>query len=475
MTRNADGDSGGAGSAVGNANGSVAELTSAPLAPRVRLPIWQLPGVLRKFHTGPIKVRESSGPVAVIRFGPRWLVPRVAFITSPRGARDTLAGSPESIDKRGLVTTEMLRQLGPVLVTMPHRTWLPRRRALQPLFTKKHVATFAAHLAEAAEETAARWSLGSSVDLNHECRRLMLRMLGRSLFDLELEHEAADIEAHDRAMFRYIMRRFTRPVRAPTWLPTPARARYRRHLAGLHQVVQRAIAEFRNNPASGAELIRLLADTPDPTTGRPFTDQVIRDELTEFLVGGHDTTSTTLAYALWQLGHHPDLQNRVAAEVTSTVGDRSVHVDDIANLPYTVQTIHESLRMCPPAAAISRRAMTDVVIDGFRVERGAELVVGTYALHKDPALWKNPERFDPDRFGPDRASERDRWQFLPFAAGPRRCIGDHFSMLEATLALATVIRSTEVTSSDPEFPLALPFFMAAAGPINATVRARRRR
>lgn len=441
------------------------------LAPKVKLPLWQLPGIVRNYHTGPLLVRETSGPVALIDVGPRWLVPRVAVITSAQGARDALAGSNGSVDKEGLVHRQMRGLLGDVLVTLPQQSWTPRRRTLQPLFTKKHVATFAGHMAAAAERAAAQWQARETVDLNRECRRLTLRMLGVSLFGIDLANQADRIEVHTHRMLRYITRRFNRPIRAPLWLPTPARFRFRRHLGAVHAIVANAVAAVRAGRAREAELIRLLIEATDPLTGVALTDREITDELTEFLIGGHDTTSTTLAYALWAMGRHPDIQARVAAEVAA-IGARRLSVDDVVALPYTVAVIHEALRLCPPAPALSRLAMADLMVDGYRVPKGTELLIGTYALHRDPTLWDRPEEFDPDRFSKERAQGRNRWQFIPFGGGPRACIGDHFAMLEATLGLATVVRAVELTSVDPDFPVALPFFLAAAGPVRATVTAR---
>ena len=116
--------------------------------------------------------------------------------------------------------------------------------------------------------------------------------------------------------------------------------------------------------------------------------------------------------------------------------------------------------------------MRDIEVDGYRVEAGTMLDVGIYAMHRDPALWEHPLVFDPDRFSPENSDGRDRWQYLPFGAGPRSCIGDHFAMLEATLALATIIRRTEIRSLDDDFPLAMPFTTVAAAPIRARLRLR---
>jgi cytochrome P450 len=130
------------------------------------------------------------------------------------------------------------------------------------------------------------------------------------------------------------------------------------------------------------------------------------------------------------------------------------------------------MRLCPPAAAIGRLATQDIIVDGYRVEAGTMVAVGTYAIHRDPALWDDPLLFDPDRFSPQNSTGRDRWQFIPFGAGPRSCIGDHFAMLEATLALATIVRRTEILSMDADFPMAVPLTMVAGAPIRARIRAR---
>ena len=227
----------------------------------------------------------------------------------------------------------------------------------------------------------------------------------------------------------------------------------------------------RADPTRDAPLVHALIAATDPATGQPLSDAQICDELLIFLLAGHDTTATALTYALWALGHHPDLQDRVAAEVAA-LGDRPLTPEDVPRLGYTVQVLHEGLRLCPSAAGVVRMAMQDIEVDGHRVEAGTMVAVGIYALHRDPALWDNPLVFDPDRFSPENSKGRDRWQYLPFGGGPRSCIGDHFAMLEATLGLATIIRLAEIRSLDNDFPLAVPFTTVAAAPIRARVQPR---
>ena len=296
-------------------------------------------------------------------------------------------------------------------------------------------------------------------------------MLGRSIFGIDLGDRSDDLAVPLEHARRWVYGRVSRPVCAPGWLPTPPRHRLRVALAAVRRVIDEAIASARDNPDSGAELIQLLMNTTDPETGQPLTDQAISDELFIFVLAGHDTTSTTLTYALWSLGHHQQIQDRVAAEV-SALGDRPLTVDDVGNLPYTVRVIHESLRMCPPGAALTRSAMRDVVVDGFRVPAGTNFVIGIYAIHHDPAWWDDPETFDPDRFTAERSVGRERWQFVPFGGGPRACVGQHFAMLEATLALASIVRAVNLDSVDPDFPLDLAFTVTAGAPIPVRVSAR---
>jgi cytochrome P450 len=426
---------------------------------------------LRDFHTGPAVVRDLAGPVVRVPVGPRPVVPTFVVVTSPQGAHDVLAGSSnDAMDKLTPVDRET-RLAGDNVFNLPYEAWKPQRRTLQPLFTKQHVATFAGHMAAAADAHATGWVEGARVDLDKDMRGLTLRVLGRSLFGVDLDEHASDLGPSIRQVLNYITGRGLRPVRAPRWLPTPARRRFRGALADIRAVIEEAIAGCEADPDRGCELVRLLLSVRDPDTGRPLTRDEVVSNLEVFLIAGHDTTSTTLTYALWALGHHPELQDRVANEV-GVLGERALSVDDVPALPFTVQVIHEALRLCPPAAALARLATRDTVVDGFRIERGTNLIVGIYALHRDPALWHAPETFDPDRFSTERSRGRDRWQFLPFGAGARSCMGDHFAMLEATLGLASVVRRRRVISLDPGFPLALPFTMTAGGPIPARVDTR---
>jgi cytochrome P450 len=447
------------------------DVGALPLPPKNPLSYRERLLAARAFDSGPETLRDAGGPVTRSVLGPRQLVPPLVFVTSPQGAHDVL-GRTDALADRGEVplAKEFRRLLGGNLLVLPHDEWLPRRRALQPMFTKQHVPRFAGHMAEAAEQVCRGWG-DDDVDLDWHCRSLTLRALGRSVLGLDLDQRADAVGPPLRTALGWLTDRSSRPVRAPRWLPTPAQRRARAANRALHELAEEILDNCRADPTVDAPLVRALIEATDPRTGLPLSDGEICDELVLFMLAGHDTTSTTITYALWALGHHRELQDRVFVEVAE-LGDRPLTTDDVARLGFTVQVLHEALRLCPPASSMSRMVMRDIEVDGFRVTAGTLAVIGVYAMHRDPALWDDPLEFDPGRFSPQRAKGRSRWQYLPFGGGPRSCIGDHFAMLEATLALATIVRQVDIHSVGGDFATEVPFTAVAAGPIWARVRQR---
>ncbi|WP_458319090.1 cytochrome P450 [Mycolicibacterium brisbanense] len=444
-----------------------------PLAPLNPLPYRQQIKALRLFIEGHQRLRDAGGPVSRIVLGPRWLMPPVLLITSPQGARDVL-GRPDAVaDRGGAVNMIDLRRLmGGNLLNLPHDRWLPRRRTLQPMFTKKHVPRYAGHMADAAQAVADSWEDGATIDLDAACRTLTLRALGRSVFGLDLDERAEDVGPALRASLSWISDRATHPVKLPQWVPTPAQRRAKAGNARLHQLADEILTAVRADPDRDAPLVRALIEASDPDTGQRLTDDEICHELVLFMLAGHDTTSTTLCYSLWALGRHPDIQARVHTEVDA-LGNRPLTPDDVPRLEYTVRVLHESLRLCPPGSGTPRMLNEEITVDGYRAEAGTMALVNFYAMHRDPELWDDPLEFDPDRFTPERSVGRSRWQYLPFGGGPRSCVGDHFAMLEATLALGTLVREVAVTSLHDDFPVETPFTVVAAEPIPARVTRRK--
>jgi cytochrome P450 len=446
------------------------DVGALPLAPKNPLPYRQLLKAVRALDTGQELLRDAGGPVTRVVLGPKWMVPPIVLVTSPNGIRDVL-GRVDEFSERCQVHEEVRQLAGDSLFVLPNKPWVPRRRALQPVFTKENVRGFGGQMSGAAQLIAARWRAGGEVDLDAECRRLTMRSLGRSVLGLDINERADAIAEQMHVASCYAADRALRPVRAPRWLPTPARARARAAVATMRQVTKDILQACRADPTRDAPLVQALIAATDPATGRSLSDDDICNDLLIFMLAGHDTTATALTYALWAVGHHPDAQDRVAAEAAE-IGDRELTPNDVPRLEYTMQVLHEALRLQPPAAGVGRLAGHDLAVDGYRIEAGTFMAVGITALHRNPAFWERPRVFDPDRFSRENSKDRGRWQFIPFAGGPRSCIGEHFATLETTLALATIVRSTRIRSVDNDFPVEVPFTTVAKGPIRAHVDAR---
>jgi cytochrome P450 len=446
------------------------DVSALSLAPRNPLPLRQLLKLVRTLDTGQELIRDAGGPITRIKLAPKWIFPPIVAVTSPDGIRDVL-GRNDAFSERCIIHEEVRHMAGDSLFVLPNESWRPRKRALQPVFTKHNVRSYGGYISRAAQTFVDRWRDGGDVDLDVECRRLTMQSLGRSVLGIDLNERADVIADHMHVASSYTADRALRPVRAPRWLPTPARRRARTAVTSMRKVTNEILQACRADPTRDAPLVQALVAATDPETGQSISDDDICNDLLIFMLAGHDTTATALTYALWALGHHPDIQERVAAEAAA-IGDRELTPEDVTRLGYTVQVLREALRLQPPAAGVARLATRDIAVAGYRVEAGSLMAVGIYALHRDPALWPRPLDFDPDRFSPEGSKSRDRWQFVPFLAGPRSCIGEHFAMLETTLAMATIVRSIEILSVGQDFPVAVPFTTVADGPIWARVRPR---
>lgn len=441
------------------------DVGALPLVPRNPLPIRQLVKLVRRLDTGQEVIRDAGGPVTRIQFGPKGLFPPIVAVMSPEAMRDVLGRSDAASD-RCIIHEQVQQMAGDSLWVLPNEQWRPRKRALQPVFTKHSVRNFGGHMSRAAQRFVERWPQGGDVDLDVECRKVAMQSLGRSVLGIDLNERADTIAQCMHVASSYTADRALRPVRAPRWLPTLARHKARTAVAAMRVITDDMVRACRADPNRDAPLVQALIAAVDPETGLPLSDEDISNDLLIFMLAGHDTTATALTYSLWVLGHHPDIQDRVAAEV-SAIGDRELTPEDVPRLEYTVQVLHESLRLCPPAAGVARLATKDIAVGGYRVEAGSLIAVGLYGLHHDPTLWPEPMKFDPDRFSLDKVKARDRWQFLPFLGGGRPCIGEHFARLETTLALATVVRAMTIRSVDSGFECEVPLTTVAKGPIRA--------
>jgi cytochrome P450 len=270
---------------------------------------------------------------------------------------------------------------------------------------------------------------------------LTLGVLGRTLLDADLDPFSSIGHAfeavQDQAMFEMVTL-----SAVPPWLPLPRQLRFRRARRELQRVVDELVAgrEARPGGAAGDDaLSRLIASArsePDPAVGR----RRLRDELVTLLLAGHETTASTLSWTLYLVDRDPHVWDRLHAEAVDVLGDGPPDEAGLRRLTYTTAVVQEAMRLYPPVWILPRLAQGDDEVAGYRVPAGADVVVCPYTLHRHPALWTDPERFDPDRFLGDQASGRPRYAYIPFGAGPRYCVGSSLGMMEAVTVTALLAR-----------------------------------
>lgn len=210
-------------------------------------------------------------------------------------------------------------------------------------------------------------------------------------------------------------------------------------------------------------MLSLLLEARDG--GQALDDAEVADQVLIFLLAGHDTTALALTFTLWLLARHPEHQDRVRREVGEVLDGRAPSAADLPALAYTGQVLSEALRLYPPAWVIGRRTAGGDRIGRYEIVPGSDVYVSPWATHRHPEVWTSPERFDPGRFSRLRAAHRHPYAWMPFGAGPRACIGRHFALEEATVALAMLVRAYRFDAPATRVALAPAITLRPAGPL----------
>jgi cytochrome P450 len=368
----------------------------------------------------------------------------------PDAAHRVLAGWSTNYRKENVFYSELRSAFGDGLLTTQDVRWQRQKRYLQPLFAPRRVNGYAAAMAEQVRPIVRQWRARppGTVDLHEEMTRLTLATVCRILFGEDVGQVLPVVQRTFGPLGDAVRRRALAGGRVPLSWPTPVNQRLRRARLGLQGACDEIVAHRRATGDRREDLLGLLLDARDE--GSPLSDAEIRDQVLIFLLAGHETTSTALTYALHLLGRHPEVQRQVRAEVAAIAGDRDLTAQDAATLEYTTMALKETMRLYPSAPFLGRQAVEDDQISGYRIPAGAEVVLAPWITHRHPQFWDQPDRFDPDRFLPEREKARHRYAWFPFGGGPRACIGQHFSMLESVIALATLVRDFDFAAPPGE-------------------------
>ena len=378
------------------------------------------------------------GDVAGIRIASQ----PVVLVSDPDRIRDVLVTHGRMFHKgRGLERAKML--LGEGLLTSEDELHLRQRRLAQPAFHRARIAAYAETMATYAARRSEKWHDGERLDVAREMAAYTLAVVGKTLFDTDIEGEAHEIgEALGAAIaaFNLSVLPFGELLER---LPIPVTRRFKRGRQRLDATIYRLIAERRASGEDRGDLLSMLLLAQDSEgDGGGMSDRQLRDEAMTLLLAGHETTANLLSWTWYLLSQHPDVEAALHAEVDAVRAER-LGADDLARLPFTRAVLTESMRLFPPAWIIGRRAMEPYRIGDHELPARTIVLTSQWVVHRDPRWWPDADRFLPSRWMPGGSAlepTRPKFSYFPFGAGTRVCIGEQFAWLEGTLALATIAR-----------------------------------
>ncbi len=393
-----------------------------------------MPGVLRS-------VARVHGGVSRIRVGPAWMY----LVADGELIVDLLTRRAGELRKSSRTRWGLRGHLGDGLITLEGAEHRRHRRLVQPVMHTRSIAAQADTMASLTESLVASWSDGSTVDVLAEMQDLTLRIVCSALFhvDSQAETERFVAAVHAFAASLNVVLRRAFPI--PGWLPTTGNRLRRQTVRAVDALAYDLIR--RRRAAPGDDLLSLLLLATDSDGGPALSDREVRDELMTMFFAGHETSAAALAWALYLLATHPSIADDVRREVAALSVSR-VAMADLARLPVLGQVVNETLRLYPPAWVFDRSPLRDITLAGYRIPRGANVLLSPWVVHRDPRHWDGPDEFRPSRFA-DGASPR-RGAYLPFGDGPRMCVGNRFAEAEIRIVLATLLPRVYLSLVDKE-------------------------
>ena len=323
--------------------------------------------------------------------------------------------------------------------------WRWQRRAAAPAFRHEKLLELVPIFARGAHAQAQEWrstANGAIIDVAPAMAQLtfaiiLQAVLGQGAEALDQKKFLAELSPRVSTIaWRFLFARMGLPEATPFPGSRKAAAAGR----WLSETISRLVANRRAEGRESKDILALLLSAKDPETGRAMSDAELISNLYMFMVAGHETMATALAWTLWLLAKDQATQERLRAEIDAVVGERAVDPEDIDRLTFTRQTLQESMRLFPPAFGVGRAPREAITIGPHKIRGGELVIMATWCVHRHEKLWEDPNGFDPDRFAPEKVKSRHRCAYLPFGAGPRVCIGLNFAMLEMTAILATLVR-----------------------------------
>lgn len=332
--------------------------------------------------------------------------------------------------------------LGNGLVTSEGDFWRKQRRLAQPAFYKSQLEDLFRGMFEETEIYTQNLEKkrGKVIDISEEMMKITARVVLRTLFSSKEDLDFDEMYKQMVGTQEYVVHRINRPFLRPFNYINGRHQRFLKDKKSFDDRIFGLINERRRTKNPPNDLLSMLLLAEDADTGERMSEQQLRDEAVTIFAAGHETSANALAWTFYLLAKHPEEMAKIRTECKQVLGDRSPSFNDLPQLKYTKQVIEEGMRLYPPAHAVGREAISDDSFKDISIEKDTIMLCSIFALHRNEKYYGQPNQFKPDRFSMEAVKSRKRGTYLPFGAGPRMCIGNHFAMMEMQLILASFIQ-----------------------------------
>jgi len=377
----------------------------------------------------------------------------LVMLTNPEHLEYVLRKNYLNFRKAELFNKERKTGLGLNLLTTEGAHWLKQRKLAQPAFKRQALAQLVDDMVAVGTRDLDGWAPhldGEPFDVAPELTAIAINIASKTLFGVDMRPDTAKVREAVGVIVRDGSARMASVFRLPWAVPTPRTLRIKRALRQLDEVVYGVIRDRRAEEQAAGDaperdvLTRLLR-ARDPESGESMSDQELRNEVVTFLIAGHESAASSMAWTAWLLGRHPEVEAKVRAEVEAVLGGAPPTAETLPQLELTRRVVLESLRLYPPSWLFDRESIEADTLGDYAIPPRTVFCIVPYVQHRDPTYWPDPERFDPDRFLPEAVKARPTFSYCPFGGGPRRCIGDEFALMEMTIVVALTLQRYRLT------------------------------
>lgn len=335
------------------------------------------------------------------------------------------------------------------LVTSSGELWLRQRRMIQPHLHRKQLEFLFSDMQDAILETLDGWELSvvnqDEIELREKMGEITMNIIIRTMFGKGTLPVSEITETGRRAarLIKYIGGTLITGL-FPKWVPIPGRQAFLNDITAVRETVNQIIARCRQDREISAGLIQMLLNSVDEESQQQMTEQQLFDEVMTIFIAGYETTATALTWLGVVLQSHPEVVEKLHQEIDQVLGTRRPTFEDIPRLVYTKHVFMETLRLHTVSPFVPRSSNQADRLGDYSLPANALVLVYYHGVHHNPHVWNKPEVFDPDRFTQERMAGQHPFAYVPFSAGPRKCAGEEFALLEGTLVMAMILQKYDI-------------------------------